>query len=483
LNGRVLAWLLLFAVAGGLARPAKAAPVPQGWDYEVRLDENLKQLDVRICFRRFLPRRLVLPKTAALRAFEFPRGLEGEGTLRLAADRQSVVPVGLRPGGCVRYRVDLELLSAGSRRARDVSRVGRDVVAAPGALFLRPALWPRDAQVSVGFEMPAGTRAAVPWPPRSNAQDGKTYRVDPHALQLQGMIALGHFQVDEVQIAGTRLDLAVLDAPHRATRKGIRSWISAAVSAVADLYGRFPTERVLILVQPVPARRPPVIFGSAMRAGGGHVHLLMAAAAADEDLPGEWVAVHEMTHLGMPWTFDGDAWMQEGFVTYYQEVLRARAGFLTEQQAWQNIHEGFGRGRVSGGRRPLSIESREMGRSHNYHRVYWAGAAIALLIDVELRRRSKGVQSLDEVMRLFHSRFGGTSGPHRGSDLLVAVDRLIGQSLCSVVAETCLRSRAFPDVSAVYEVLGLSVVDGRIVLRDEAPLAAVRKAIMRRGGK
>lgn len=441
MSGRVLMGVLLLLVAGAVQPSAEAAPALPGWDYEVRLDEKLRRMDVRICFRRFLPRRLVLPKGAALRALEFPKAQPGEGSLRLDSGGQSVVPTGLRAGGCVRYAVDLELLSAGARRSRDVTRVGRDIVAAPGALFLRPALWPPSSHVTVTFVMPAGTRAAVPWPP---IRDGKGYRVSQKALQLQGLIALGHFQEDTLEVAGARLDIAVLDAAHRATREGIRTWVKGAVSAVADLYGRFPTERVLIIVQPVPARRPPVVFGTAMRAGGAHVRLMMASAAADKDLPGEWVAVHEMTHLGMPWTYDGDAWMQEGFVTYYQEVLRARAGFLTEQQAWQNIHEGFGRGRRSGGKRPLTIESREMARSHNYHRVYWAGAAIALRIDVALRRRTNGKRSLDEVMRLFHTRFGGIRGPHGGSDLLVAADRWLGQSLCSVVAETCLNRASFP---------------------------------------
>jgi hypothetical protein len=251
---------------------------------------------------------------------------------------------------------------------------------------------------------------------------------------------------------------------------------------VADLYGRFPSQRVTVLVQPTPARRPPVLFGQAMRAGGGLVHLLLAAAAPDEELPGEWVAVHEMTHLGMPWTYDSEAWLQEGFVTYYQEVLRARAGFLTEQQAWQNIHDGFGRGRLRGGDDALAHESATMAETHNYWRVYWAGAAVALLLDVELRRRWPGERSLDDVMRFLDRRFG-MRAPQRGVDMLRAVDAWLGQPLCSVVAETCLARSSFPDVSRAYAALGLDVVDGLIVLRDDAPQAADRARIMRPGGR
>ena len=38
------------------------------------------------------------------------------------------------------------------------------------------------------------------------------------------------------------------------------------------------------------------------------------------------------------------AWLSEGTASYYQNVLRARAGILPAEDAWQRMHSGFRRG-------------------------------------------------------------------------------------------------------------------------------------------
>ncbi len=440
----------------------------------MRFDEGLERAHVRLCFRRFLPKRLVTSHPAAREAFDLSAPA-GDASLVRSRDGQSFVPQGLKPGGCLSWSVDLDRLTRLGRRRSPASRVGRDLLVAPGAVMLRPALWTTRMLVTVRFVLPEGYRAALPWP---RTKDGSRYILDRYALRLESTVAFGRFALEPLEAAGILIDVAVLDADHRATRAGIRTWIRKAAEAVALLHGRFPAPRLLALVQPVPARDPPVVFGTAMRGGGAHVRLLLASGAKDEALPGEWVGVHELAHLGMPWTLDTDAWFQEGFATYYQEVLRARAGLKTPQQVWQNIHDGFGRGRRSGGKRTLAAESAAMHEHHTYHRVYWAGAAIALLLDVELRRRFPGRWCLDDAMGLWHEMHGGTrAGAARATALMRAADRRIGQPVCAPLTQAHLSRADFPELTQTYAALGLRVEDGRVVLDDEAPLANVRRAI------
>ncbi len=467
---------LLAATAVLLAcLPAASAPpeVKPGWDYVITLDEGFTKAEVRLCFRGFLPKRLVVGNPGVLPAFRYDAV---KGAARLERRQESVVPVGLARGGCVAWQVDLEkLLGLGGRRGR-ARRVGRDLLVPPASLLLKPALWRAGLDVTVRFELAKGMRAAVPWP---RTPDGKGYLLDRHALRLSALVAIGRMPVDGFQAAGATVDVAVLDGEHLATRTGIHTWLKGAILAQAQLHGRFPAQRLTVIVHPIPARSPSVVFGSAMRGGGPHVHLLIASSARDADLPGEWVGVHELGHIGMPWTYDTEPWLQEGFVTYYQEVLRARAGFLSETEAWQKLHEGFGRGRRSGGTRTLEHESREMGEHHTYHRVYWAGAAIALLIDVELRTRYPRRWSLDDLMRQWHASHGDTrSRATYGLKLLQASDRRIGANVVRPIAAKHLASTSFPDLSAVFAQLGVVVEAGRVRLDDRAPLASFRRAIM-----
>ena len=458
-----------------VAAPADAAPTRRGWDYTFHVDDKLQRMRVRMCVRGYIPKTLTLDKPEATDAIRFLPQQPGGARVERTSDGRGWTVQGLRDGGCLEYVADLRMLA----KSRHASYRGRDVILTPGAVFVRPTRWAANLHVTGRFQLPVGYRPAVPWPPLG---DG-SYAIDALAFKLLGEVAIGRFPRNELRLAGTVVDIAVFEGQTRATPAGIRAWIAAAVQSVADLHGRFPCPHLLVLVRPTPSRGEPVVFGFSMRAGGGHARLHLSSFARDEELPGEWVAIHEFTHLGVPWTYDAEAWFQEGFVTYYQEVLRGRAGFHDERTAWQKMEEGMQRGRRRGGDRPLESESRTMHQQHNYRRIYWAGAAIAFLIDVELRKRSGGRQSLDDVMRLLHARYGTASRPQSGLDLLRAADRAFGQAIAVPIAERHLASRAFPDLRGTYQALGIRVAGGRVTLDDSAPLAGIRKAIMRKGGR
>jgi hypothetical protein len=176
------------------------------------------------------------------------------------------------------------------------------------------------------------------------------FELDSATWDFQGSVAFGRFDVREVPVPGTTVRVAVLDGEIRATPAGIERWIATAARAVSLPFGRFPAARLPVIVVPSPGRGDPVPWGSTWFGGGPHCILYLSNTAADDDLPGEWVAVHEMLHTTMPSVPREDAWFSEGFVTYAQEMTRTRAGFQTVLEGWQQIEEGFDRGRSVGGR-------------------------------------------------------------------------------------------------------------------------------------
>ncbi len=398
------------------------------------------------------------------------------GTLA-AHPEGGVEPVGLgQAARCVSYSIDVERLLTQRRSQRDAVRVGGDLLVRPGVLLLRPALWPTHLEALVRLQLPSGIEVAVPWPCVDRSRG--IYRLDSFALRLDARIALGRFTLEERRMHGSRMRFAVLDQPHAFTPAGIEHWMSEATRAVSTLYGVFPAGEALVLVQPVPARRPAVVFGQATRACGEMVQALVAAAASDESLPGEWVLVHELLHLCTPWTGPAEAWFQEGFVTWYQEVLRARAGFLSPARAWGNLLDGFRRGSGSPGGATLAEQSRRMAETHAYWRVYWAGAALAMMVDVRYRQQSQGRRSLDDAMRLWNQRHRRLTRPHDGLDLLREAERALGLAGGAREVESALQSGSFPDVGPVLEWLGVRP-DGPLGARlVDAPGASVRDAIM-----
>ena len=161
--------------------------------------------------------------------------------------------------------------------------------------------------------------------------------------------------VDTITAAGASIAITRLPgAAPGISAEGARRFVAEALSAVASLDGRMPTDRAQLLLGPGSSRNDePVQFGMAMRGAGPCVVLRVAPSATDASIRGEWVTVHELSHLWLPPVDRDDAWFSEGFASYYQNILRSRAGTYSEAEAWTELLAGFDRGRTEAGALPL----------------------------------------------------------------------------------------------------------------------------------
>jgi hypothetical protein len=460
---------LLGCLVGG---ELQAAPGDtRRFDVVVTPSADLKRAQVVVRFTALRPRRMFLLDRAALRAVRIAPtsgwSLRG-GALLPPAGRGAAPPLV--------YDVDIEAVAAalGSHRVR---RVGRDLLMHPGSLIPRLGRRPGDVGASVRFLCPGGVEVATAWARVARGGQPHHYDLPAEGLLRDGWIAFGRFVPQEVRVPGSTLRLTVLDGELEATTADLRNWLQIAAGAVAPLFGRYPVAQALVLVCPSRPSNEPVIFGRAMRAGGGTNIFYVAANATGQDLPGEWIGVHEMTHLGMPWTEPRDDWFQEGFVTYYQEVLRARAGTQSAEQSWQLLHEGFRRGEQAAGVQTLAEASERMKQEHGYMRVYWGGAIIALLYDIAIRTSMSG-RSLDDVMRYWHQRFGARRQRWRAEPLIQSADQWLGNPIGLPIARRVVRSKDFPDLEALYAKLGLVLERGRVRLHPDPDRSRLARAIM-----
>lgn len=465
--------LVLAALLGGglgVARAAPEAPPGRGWTWVVKPTPDLARLEVRVCFRAFRPRLLELPLAAGRAALRPRPAVEGTAALVATPEGWSLADGPDQGAPCVEYDVEVAALVA----AGLAERIGGDLLTQPGAWLLVPAHFTAAEDARVALALPPGLSASVPWPAFASGE----HAVGPGAFAFESHVAFGRFTTRRLEVAGAGFEVAVLDAPHQATPSGIDRWIGAAGEAVAELYGgRFPAPRVQVLVEPVRPSSEPVVFGRALLAGGAAVLLYLSASARDADLPLEWVAVHELIHLGLPAIHGEDAWLNEGFVTYYQEVLRGRADHFGEAGPWRALDEGFARGRRKASDRSVAEDSRTMHAQHAYHRVYWAGAALALRVDLALRAETRGRRSLDDVLRLWATPAFTSKGGWRGLDLLAEADRALGTRSCLASVRGPLASSDFPATEDLYSALGLSRDGERLVLSSMPEQVALRAAV------
>ncbi len=210
----------------------------------------------------------------------------------------------------------------------------------------------------------------------------------------------------QTDIPGATLRIEVRQPVSDDKAEELVEWLQAASRQVTLAYGRFPNPSPRIVVIPSASRSwggsSPVPFGRVTRDGEERIELYVNTERPIEEYYDDWTATHEFSHLMLPYLDDTHRWISEGFASYYQNVLMSRAGRYTPERAWQKLHAGFERGRAS--RPDLSPnEAALAGVRRARMKIYWSGAAVALLADVELRERSGGKESLDIALgRLQH---------------------------------------------------------------------------------
>ena len=205
-----------------------------------------------------------------------------------------------------------------------------------------------------------------------------------------------------MEVPGAVLRLAILDGSPAADPDAMRAWIQDAAMSVAAIHGKFPVPSPQVLVMPGARASEPTPWAYVLRGGQAAAHFFVNQRRPLRDYVDDWTAPHELSHLLLPYVSSNDAWLSEGMATYYQNVARARSGAITPGEAWQRMHAGFKRGRDGGAKGPtLEQATARMFRDGGYMRVYWSGAAMLMLGDIELRRRSDNRQSLDTVLGAF----------------------------------------------------------------------------------
>lgn len=374
----------------------------------------------------------------------------------------------------LRYRYDLAGLAADTGDPDYASRSGDDYLFNDEALLLRPDPLPRGAPIGVTFEVPAGISVAAPW--QRLPGPGWRFRYDAEHYDTGSYVAVGRLRaMEDLKVRGGTVGLTALDRPCQASQDELRAWVAQAIGEVVDFYGALPAigGRAHVILAPVRGRDPGV-FGTVLRRGPPSVVLFLGMEAGAAGFREDWMAVHELFHMGNPLVEGKIPWFIEGFTTYYQDVLRARSGRLSEAAMWSDLHDGNVRHCDPAGGVSLAEESRRLRQSHRYTRVYWGGACVAFLLDVAIRERSAGRESLDTVMRALREQGLSGSGPLSEEDLARAFDRAAGPG----ALRRLLHSTAPLPLLPVYERLGIVPVGPKTVrLRDDVKGAALRRAI------
>jgi hypothetical protein len=376
---------------------------------------------------------------------------------------------GWSAGACRRhcvlhYAVDLDALAAGCRRMDCSRRIGDAVIGIASSWMLR-ADPVGDALVRVHVRGGSPERFATGL--RRDPRGG--YVLDARDLGEAAYTAFGSFRTAHAQLPGARFDVELLGPQLQMGDAAAVDWVKGAATCISGLFGRFPVDATVFVVPIAGAHE--VVFGRVMSLGGASVVLLFGDEAGPSDMHDDWVVVHELFHLGCP-SFVGEGhWLEEGLATYYEPVLRERAGWMSEADLWLHFVREMPRGLRREGE-PANIEERD-----DIDSTYWGGALFVFLADVELRAATASARSMDDVVRTVLAVYGDATRRARLADVLRTGDETTGMHVLANLYDRWAVHGQNIDLEGLWQKMGILVKDGRIVLDDRAPLASVRKAI------
>ena len=362
------------------------------------------------------------------------------------------------------YRFDL----SGFARAVDSTSVavlrGDSVLATLGGWLLEPRGYDRVPVIDIRMTTSPGLLFAT-----GLAKVGDAWRLSGTSVRFAGYTALGRLAYRELAVpapgslrpgeprADAVLRVAILDGVGEGGRADLFDWVERTAEAEANYWQGFTARQAMLAIVPVTNKRG-VGYGRTVSGGGVTVMVEVGVEVDRRLLFNDWVLTHELIHTGMPYIRGRGTWLMEGAATYVEPIIRARAGWKTEEQVWHewvdNMPQGIGA--FSTGLANAS------GRQN-----YWGGATFMLLADLAIRRASGGAKGLDDC--LGGVLWTGLDGGQRASvaDYAAACDRVTGTTAMSTLVDRHF-TRAEPvDLAALWKELGVSVVGGRVVYQSE----------------
>jgi len=282
------------------------------------------------------------------------------------------------------------------------------------------------------------------------AGEANTFRAENFDILYDAPVEISNFK---------EIDFLVRSIPHRIVIDGdgnydptrLREGVGKIVEAEVSLFGEIPYHDYTFILH------------LRSNTGGGLEHLNSTALgfrragfANENGYQNFWSLVaHEFFHLWNVKRIRPDAlgpfdynkenytrllWVAEGITEYYGNLMVRRAGLMTEAAYLDHLAKQIEDFQSTPGRMEMSAEEASFDAWIKYYRpdensvnssisYYDKGELLGMLLDLEIRRRTHGAKSLDDVMRYLYAEFYKRGRNYTPADFQAACELMAGASL------------------------------------------------------
>lgn len=334
----------------------------------------------------------------------------------------------------------------------------------------------RPSRVTV--ELPEGWLADSGLPLVEESAGAVTWEADDYDHLVDCPIQLGEYQRVDFEAAGVPHRIAIVGGGNHDAER-LCADTTRLVEIAAHMFGGLPYRNYLFVLQQVKAGR------GGLEHRNSSVLQFSRFGHTDDKAYHELLTLisHEHFHVWnvkrirprefVPYdlrneTYTRMLWVCEGVTAYYDELLPHRAGLVTRKKYLEQISEEITRIEQSPGSQAQDLEEASLLTWIRFYRpdedfansaisYYRKGALVALLLDLEIRRRSGSARSLDDVLRALHARHGdGRTGFDAAEFEALAAD-IAGEPLADFFARA-VRGTDPLDFAAAVQPFGLTLV-------------------------
>jgi hypothetical protein len=270
-------------------------------------------------------------------------------------------------------------------------------------------------------------------------------------------------------VTGGEIDVVFGEGDFDVDRAALIAWVTAGASATVAYYGRFPVAHYRLLIVPI-AGEAGVQSGTTWAEGGARTRIFVGEHTTAAQLARDWVMTHEMIHTAFPDLPRAHSWIEEGIATYAEPLARSWTGHAPAAKVWLDLMRGVPHGLPAAGDRGLD-------HTHTWGRTYWGGALFCLLADVEIRERTHGQRGLIDALRGILAAGGNDQAAWSIDRAFREGDQAVGVPVLEPLYRRMKDRPVATDLPALWRALGVSVAHGELVLDEDAPKAALRRAI------
>jgi hypothetical protein len=474
--------------------------------YQVRLNKNLTQVDVKICFDGEPTEYLLVDyKKANKKLTQFPRSDKGH----IEFQGRYWKTANLGSNACIEYQSDISdhLYQAKAKQTptnfssnhQKAELDFKNIISfqTENTWLWLPESLSADETVHIFFSLPLSYQVSAPWRQLEQHEKLKqqskkvAFEIGQSSHDWGFTLMLGEFELENIQINDNQsVNLAIF--PQVQQKQKLKQWLLDSIQGLNGYLGTAAfTDLQIILLENKRFKTGPVPWGDVKRGGGLAIRFVVNSARPIKDFYQDWTATHELSHLLIPSIENHDIWLSEGLASYLQYFLMVEIEQLSHLQAWQKLYQGFIRGQtasknLAGHSLEYLIKNKKIGaRYDRIMRAYWTGAAYYFLADYQLLKRSQGKIGLRQVLLKFNRCCLVNDYEWSGQSFVKKLDQLSESTVFSQLFFEVSNSKSFPKFEAEFKALGIKIEQQSVNLLNhkQTPLANLRQQMIQKSGK